>query len=52
MLHKVRDARTGELRGKKAEVDALRDTPVKEPPKGERLPPYFWAAFVLSGDWR
>ena len=29
------------------------------PPKGEaggedpkRLPPYYWAAFVLSGDWR
>jgi CHAT domain-containing protein len=20
--------------------------------KGGRLPPYYWAAFVLSGDWR
>jgi hypothetical protein len=20
--------------------------------KGPRLPPYYWAAFVLSGDWR
>ncbi|HEV2970683.1 MAG TPA: CHAT domain-containing tetratricopeptide repeat protein [Pirellulales bacterium] len=23
-----------------------------EPPKEGRLPPYYWAAFVLSGDWR
>jgi hypothetical protein len=20
--------------------------------KGGRLPPYYWAGFVLSGDWR
>jgi CHAT domain-containing protein len=20
--------------------------------KSNRLPPYYWAAFVLSGDWR
>ena len=24
----------------------------KLPEGGERLPPYYWAAFVLSGDWR
>ncbi|HEV3416799.1 MAG TPA: CHAT domain-containing tetratricopeptide repeat protein, partial [Pirellulales bacterium] len=23
-----------------------------QPPKEDRLPPYYWAAFVLSGDWR
>ncbi len=23
-----------------------------QPRKGDRLPPYYWAAFVLSGDWR
>jgi CHAT domain-containing protein/Tfp pilus assembly protein PilF len=23
-----------------------------EPPTSQRLPPYYWAAFVLSGDWR
>ena len=23
-----------------------------QPPIGDRLPPYYWAAFVLSGDWR
>ena len=22
------------------------------PDKEDRLPPYYWAAFVLSGDWR
>jgi CHAT domain-containing protein len=23
-----------------------------EPQTSQRLPPYYWAAFVLSGDWR
>ncbi len=23
-----------------------------QPPANRRLPPYYWAAFVLSGDWR
>jgi CHAT domain-containing protein len=26
--------------------------PVRPGRKDDRLPPYYWAAFVLSGDWR
>jgi CHAT domain-containing protein len=29
---------------------AAREDAPKE--KDDRLPPYYWAAFVLSGDWR
>ena len=28
------------------------DSPKQEIEKTDRLPPFFWAAFVLSGDWR
>jgi CHAT domain-containing protein len=26
--------------------------PAQPPDKNHRLPPYYWAAFELSGDWR
>ena len=26
--------------------------PDQKPENNQRLPPYFWASFVLSGDWR
>jgi CHAT domain-containing protein len=26
--------------------------PVRPGRKDDRVPPYYWAAFVLSGDWR
>jgi CHAT domain-containing protein len=34
--------------------DGIRGTVSKGLPvrKDDRLPPYYWAAFVLSGDWR
>jgi len=33
-------------------VDALPGKPVPALPQGAPLPTYYWAAFVLSGDWR
>jgi CHAT domain-containing protein len=37
--------KTGGGRG----IDFLPD---QKPDEKKRLPPYYWAAFVLSGDWR
>jgi CHAT domain-containing protein len=31
---------------------ATSDAPEIPMEKGGRLPPYYWAAFVLAGDWR
>ena len=46
LLHDV-DKQTGLNRGLELEpVD------VAAFPKSSSLPPYYWAAFVLSGDWR
>lgn len=28
------------------------ERPLRPAPAGKRLPPFFWAGFVLSGDWR
>jgi len=30
----------------------VREDQEAQPPKDARLPPYYWAGFVLSGDWR
>ena len=39
--------------GKPRKVDPEASEKLPEKPRGgERLPPFFWAAFVLSGDWR
>jgi CHAT domain-containing protein len=46
-LEALREAQLSILRGKIArglDLDAGRDN--------TRLPPYYWAAFVLAGDWR
>ena len=46
---------------RQAQLDMLREGPKRgmaivrkegEPEKPRRVPPYYWAAFVLSGDWR
>jgi CHAT domain-containing protein len=39
------NTRAGAKRGLEFEAD-------QPPDAGHRLPPYYWAAFVLSGDWR
>ena len=48
------DSQAGQLRGTVAKLKRL--TTGKTPPaastKDSRSPPYYWAAFVVSGDWR
>ncbi len=34
------------------ELDATTETTPRSADKSNRLPPYYWAAFELSGDWR
>ena len=50
------DPTAGMLRGpgKSKSIDPakLADSSTKRQPQRERLPPFYWAAFVLSGDWR
>ncbi len=48
-----------ELEGlREAQIWMLRDNGNRglaipdHPPDAQALPPYYWAAFVLSGDWR
>jgi CHAT domain-containing protein/tetratricopeptide (TPR) repeat protein len=54
----LRDYRPGAQEGRGGrvkEVDRrVEELPEKRPAvgEGERLPPFYWAAFVLSGDWR
>jgi CHAT domain-containing protein len=47
-LEALRDAQLWMLRerGPRGLIELSDDSPPK------RLPPYYWAAFVLSGDWR
>jgi CHAT domain-containing protein len=42
--------REGGKRGKVVGLD-VKERPTR-PAEGRRTPPYYWAAFVLSGDWR
>ncbi len=50
ILPALREAQLSMLReGGKRGMDF---TPGQLPDKNQRLPPYYWAAFVLSGDWR
>jgi CHAT domain-containing protein len=54
IIMRTYDPIAGTLRGK---VDLLnKSARAGSPPpaqaKSDRLPPYYWAAFVLSGDWR
>jgi CHAT domain-containing protein len=55
-LKALRQAQLWMLRegGKKREGSKERgfDPDAKDQPETDRLPPYYWAAFVLSGDWR
>ena len=40
---------------RRAQLEMLRAGPprnVERPPPAGPAPPYYWAAFVLSGDWR
>lgn len=53
----LRQAQLWRLREVSAEKDALRGLKLVSdeevgPDADGRLPPYYWAAFVLSGDWR
>jgi CHAT domain-containing protein len=49
-LEALRQAQLNMLReGIKRGLDLPPDQP---PDKQRRLPPFYWAAFVLSGDWR
>jgi CHAT domain-containing protein len=49
-LEALRQAQLSMLReGVKRGLDFKDDQP---PNRDHRLPPYYWAAFVLSGDWR
>ena len=43
------DPKTGALRGT---VAPLKETIADNTPTKDRVPPYYWAAFMLSGDWR
>jgi CHAT domain-containing protein/tetratricopeptide (TPR) repeat protein len=47
-LEALREAQRAMLEGNNRA--AVREDAAKE--KDERLPPFYWAAFVLSGDWR
>ena len=40
-------AEAGKVRGVGLTPEAIADMK-----KGGRVPPFYWAAFVLSGDWR
>ena len=56
------DKRLGKLEAlRQAQLAVLREGPQRgmaivtkgdQPAKPRRAPPYYWAAFVLSGDWR
>ena len=46
-LEALREAQLAMLRG-----DLARGLDLGQVPDNARLPPHFWAAFVLSGDWR
>jgi CHAT domain-containing protein len=46
----LRQAQLNMLREGRKRGVGLKTEKVDE--KGGRLPPYYWAAFVLSGDWR
>jgi CHAT domain-containing protein/tetratricopeptide (TPR) repeat protein len=50
-LEAMREAQLVMLREGRKRV-ALREDLEKFKDKGTRLPPYYWAGFVLSGDWR
>jgi CHAT domain-containing protein len=44
----LRQAQLAMLRG-----ELVRGVEIEEEPnRNRRLPPYYWAGFVLSGDWR
>lgn len=51
VLGATRDPKTGELRAGETEPEEPRPV-VPEPRQGAGMPPLFWAAFVLSDDWR
>ena len=48
------DPQAGQLRGTVAKLKPLTTgkSPAKTSAKESQSPPYYWAAFVLSGDWR
>ena len=46
------DSQKGQLRGPGAEQPVDPKKVAEARPEGGATPPYFWAAFVLSGDWR
>jgi CHAT domain-containing protein len=45
----LRQAQVAMLRGRKGRTSLVREDHPAD--KDKRLPPYYWAAFVLSGDW-
>jgi CHAT domain-containing protein len=54
-LEALREAQLWMLREGRRSPDILRGAELEDvaaPEKDGRLPPYYWAAFVLSGDWR
>jgi CHAT domain-containing protein len=51
----LREAQLWLLREGKDHAEVVRGMVLLDVPRAARdgrLPPYFWAAFVLSGDWR
>jgi hypothetical protein len=48
------DPKAGKLRGPGVvkPVDPAKLETAPEMRRGELLPPFYWAAFVLGGDWR
>jgi len=55
-LDALREAQLWMLREGRSHADVARGIQRQEktpaPVTTGRLPPYYWAAFVLSGDWR
>jgi CHAT domain-containing protein len=55
-LDSLVEAQRWMLREGRKQPDLLRgldtDVDLSEGDDSGRLPPYYWAAFVLSGDWR
>ena len=52
-LSKLESLRQAQLTMLREGVKRGLEIPDDQPPdKNHRLPPYYWAAFVLSGDWR
>jgi CHAT domain-containing protein len=52
VLKALREAQLWMLREGRARGFQRLDAPAAAQAQNKKLPPYYWAAFVLSGDWQ